>query len=96
MKFVPNLYLRLVKRVSRPDLGVLKYVLTDQGLDDPNCTIVPVMRKRIFSTIHTVNYLEYYLEFEGKVYKAEQELYLCLHVPFGAQPVEVLDELPAA
>lgn len=94
MKFIPNVYLRLIKRVSRPHLGTVEYMVTPCGIDDPECTIIPVMA--VSGIKKDGPQKDYYLAFEGKVYKAEREEYLNLHVKLGAKPTGIDDDLPAA
>ncbi len=96
MKFIPSVYLRLVRRVARPGDGLMEYMLTTEGVENPTCTIIPVMKTSRRDGRTNSLILEYYLEYDGKVYKAEMEAYLNLFVKLGAQPVEVEDDVPAA
>jgi hypothetical protein len=45
--FTPTRFMRLVKRISRPNLGIQELIL-DDNVEDPNCTLVPVMEEHRF------------------------------------------------
>lgn len=88
--FKPTNFFRLVKRVSNG--AVVEYKLSEDGLDDPKCTIIPVM----MTTKRGPNGLNIsYLLDRGKIYKSECGVWgmdgtLELRVSLYATPVKPL------
>lgn len=87
-EFVPTHYLRLVKRASQILHGVVEYTLTEEGIENPKCTICPVMLHLPKPDLKAVVYVQY----DEKVYKGHPlrwstDNVLVLTVPIGAEPV---------
>lgn len=61
-RFQPTHYMRLIQRVSHIIHGIVEYQLTEKGIENPNCTICPVM----LDLSDSVN--NCFIEFDNKVY----------------------------
>lgn len=42
-QFVPTHYMRLQKCTPKPTVGTIEYTFSDEGMEDPECTICPIM-----------------------------------------------------
>ncbi len=87
-EFVPTHYLRLVKRRSQIAHGVVEYELTEEGIENPNCTICPVMLHLSKSDVNAVVYILYNEKvYLGHPLRWDTNNVLFATVPIGAEPV---------
>ncbi len=94
---IPQFYMRLRCRRSDVVNQHVDYDLTKNGIEDPECTIIPICR-RVTKTNDGLQFTRYYLchrnvWVEATLIKDESELTV-FRVPIGAKPVHY--ELPAS
>lgn len=85
--FRPTHYMRLISRHNMVNVGVVEYRITEQGLEDPECTIVPIML--LYQNLNN----EVIIQFDDMLYEARVIIWgikghAVLHLPLDAVPLE--------